>query len=342
MRGLAAAWLDRGTLARLLWPLSLLYGCAWGAYRALHRLGWRRRERLPVPVVVVGNLIAGGAGKTPTVMAVVGLLRRAGWTPGVVSRGYGRRERTLREVAPTSTAREVGDEPLLIHLRTHAPLVVGRDRVAAARLLLQRHPDVDVVVSDDGLQHLALARDVSVIVFDERGAGNGWLLPAGPLREPMPATPPPASLVLYNASAPSTPLAGHLTARRLAGAVGLEGWWGGEPPSTPALQRLAGRPLLAVAGLARPQRFFDMLRAAGLQVDTLPLPDHHAFDTLPWPAGTAEVVLTEKDAAKLRPERLRTLAAGAPPRVWVAALDFEPDAGFARALSALLPRANKT
>ena len=341
MRGLAAAWLDRGTLARLLWPLSLLYGCAWGAYRALHRLGWRRRERLPVPVVVVGNLIAGGAGKTPTVMAVVGLLRRAGWTPGVVSRGYGRREQTLREVTPTSDAREVGDEPLLVRLRTRVPLVVGRERAAAAHRLLQRHPEVDVIVADDGLQHLALARDAAVLVFDERGAGNGWLLPAGPLREPLPDAVPAASLVLYNAGAPSTSLPGHLATRALAGVASLGDWWAGAAPSPDALGRLAGRPLVAAAGLARPQRFFDLLRTAGLTFDALPLPDHFAFDALPWRAGTADVVLTEKDAVKLRPERLHALAGGAPPRVWVAALDFRPDAAFASALTALLPRTNR-
>ena len=336
MQRLAAIWLERGPLARALWPLSLLYGLLWHGRLALYRARVLRTTRLQVPVLVVGNLIAGGAGKTPTVIATVALLRRAGWTPGVVSRGYGRRDNGLRHVAATSDAPEVGDEPLLIHLRTGAPVAVGRDRGAAGQALLRRHPEVDVVVSDDGLQHLALERDASVLVFDERGAGNGWLLPAGPLREPLPALAPPTSVVLYNARRATTALAGHLASRRLAGAVALDDWWRGATASPALLQGLAGRPVVAVAGLARPERFFAMLREARLLVTPLPLPDHHDFASLPWPAATADVLLTEKDAVKLRPQRLRAMAGGAATRVWVVALDFEPDAGYAAAVLQLL------
>jgi tetraacyldisaccharide 4'-kinase len=336
MQRLASIWLERGPLARALWPLSLLYRLLWRVRLALYRAKLRRTTRLAVPVLVVGNLIAGGAGKTPTVIATLALLRRAGWTPGVVSRGYGRRDHGLRHVGAASDAREVGDEPLLIHLRTRAPVVVGRDRGSAGLQLLRLHPEVDVVVCDDGLQHLALERDASVLVFDERGAGNGWLLPAGPLREPLPAAVPPASIVLYNARRASTSLAGHLASRRLAGAVALQDWWKGAVPSPALLQGLADRPVVGVAGLALPERFFAMLREARLLVTPLPLPDHHGFATLPWPPATADVVLTEKDAVKLRPERLRAMAAGAATRVWVVALDFEPDAGYGAAVLQLL------
>ena len=343
MQRLASVWLERGLPARALWPLSLVYGLLWRARLALYRTHLLRTTRLAVPVLVVGNLIAGGAGKTPTVIATLALLRRAGWTPGVVSRGYGRRDRGLRHVDAASDAREVGDEPLLIHLRTRAPVVVGRDRGAAGLALLRRHPEVDVVVGDDGLQHFALERDASVLVFDERGAGNGWLLPAVPLREPLPDVAPPASVVLYNARHASTPLAGHLALRRLAGAVALDDWWRGSAASAALLQELAGRPVVAVAGLAQPERFFAMLREARLLVTALPLPDHHAFATLPWPPATADVLLTEKDAVKLRPERLRKMAAGVATRVWVVALDFEPDAGYGAAVLQLLdgPRADR-
>ena len=322
---LQQAWLGRGPLARALWPLSLLY-------RGLQARAARRdlAQALDVPVVVVGNLVAGGAGKTPTVQAVIELLRRHGWTPGVVSRGYGRQGDAPLAVDDTTPATQTGDEPLLLHRRARVPVVVGRDRVAAARLLRSSHPRVDIVVSDDGLQHRRLPRCAQMIVFDERGVGNGWLLPAGPLREPFAAAPPPRSVVLYNAAAPSTPWPGHLARRGLAGVLPLADWWRGDVAPQP-LARLAGRPLLAAAGIARPQRFFAMLREAGLHIDELALPDHHDFAALPWPAGTAEVVLTEKDAVKLRPE-----AVGGT-RVWVAALDFALPAAAESELLALLP-----
>ena len=325
---LQRAWLARGPLAWSLRPLSWLYGAVADRQRARFQSGRRQSERVGVPVIVVGNLIAGGAGKTPTCIAVVELLRRHGWTPGIVSRGYGRRDdATVLQVSRTTPASTCGDEPLLLHLRTRAPVVVGRDRVAAARELIARQPSTNVIVCDDGLQHLRLARDAQVIVFDERGAGNGWLLPAGPLREPLPTAVPPRSVLLYNATSPSTPLPGHVVMRGLSGFVSLKDWWSGRA----AKVDLRGRPLLAAAGLAHPQRFFRMLRDQGLQVRELPLPDHHDFAALPWPADTPDVVLTEKDAVKLDPDRPgRT-------RVWVAALDFQLPAAFEAELLALLP-----
>ena len=196
---LQRAWLERGAAAALL-PLAWLFGALAASRRGLYRAGMLRRVEVGVPVVVVGNLIAGGAGKTPTVLAVVRLLQRHGRRPGIVSRGHGRTDAGVLEVSPDTLAQDCGDEPLLLRLRAGVPVCVARDRVAAAQALRRRHPEVDVIVSDDGLQHLRLARDLQIIVFDERGAGNGWLLPAGPLREPLPATPPPRSLVLYNAA----------------------------------------------------------------------------------------------------------------------------------------------
>jgi tetraacyldisaccharide 4'-kinase len=288
-------------------------------------------------VLVVGNLIVGGAGKTPAVIAVVALLRARGYTPGIVSRGYGRSGDAVRIVETDADASVVGDEPLLLRRRTGVPVVVGRHRAAAGLALLQAHPDVDVIVSDDGLQHLALQRDAEVIVFDERGGGNGRLLPAGPLREPVPARLGQRQVVLYNADAPSTALAGHLAQRRLAGAVTLDGWWRGDPPSLALLQSLRGRPLLAVAGLARPQRFFAMLRESGINAEERGLDDHHDFATLPWPAGTADVIVTEKDAVKLRPNRAIEA------HVWVAALDFSLAPAFeADVLSSLPPPRSTT
>jgi tetraacyldisaccharide 4'-kinase len=331
-RRLQRAWLARGPLAVALLPLSWLFAALTALRRGLYRLGLLRAQRLDVPVLVVGNLIAGGAGKTPTTLALLGLLRRHGWRPGVVSRGHGRATSGILHVDAGTPAAQAGDEPLLLHLRGSVPVCVGEDRVAAARALRQRHPDVDILVCDDGLQHLRLARDAQVIVFDERGAGNGWRLPAGPLRDPMPDGIPPRSVVLYNAAMPSTPLPGHLAQRGLAGAVSLVDWWHGVPPQAGALAALRGRPVLAAAGLAQPARFFAMLREQGLDIVEHPLPDHYDFADLDWPTGTADVILTEKDAVKIRPER-----AGAV-RVWVAALDFRLPAAFEQDLLALLPQ----
>ncbi|MDQ2929133.1 MAG: tetraacyldisaccharide 4'-kinase, partial [Pseudomonadota bacterium] len=265
------------------------------------------------------------------------LLRAHGWSPGIVSRGFGReRENEILEVNAGTEARRAGDEPLLLTRRSGAPVFVGADRVAAGHALLQAHPEVDVIVSDDGLQHLGLGRDVEVVVFDERGVGNGRMLPAGPLREPMPesgsgSATNPKRIVLYNAAAPTTPLPGFPSRRALARLVPLADWWRGDTASADVLEQLRMRPVVAAAGVARPRRFFDMLREAGLTINELPLADHFDFAVLPWPIGTSDVVITEKDAVKLVPER----RIGA--RVWVAALDFEPGPGFAEALLSRLP-----
>jgi len=328
-------WQDRGPLARALWPLSLLYGALTALRRAAYRARWLRSERLPRPVLVVGNRIAGGAGKTPTVIALLAHLRAAGWRPGVISRGHGGALRGVLEVRPDTPAAQAGDEPLLIRLRAQVPVVVGVDRVAAGLTLLAAHPELNLIVADDGLQHLRLARDVEVVVFDARGAGNGWLLPAGPLREPVDARgAAPTTLVLYNAAAPSTPLPGACAEARLAGAVALDAWWRGEGASAGALHALRGQRVVACAGVAQPQRFFDQLRAAGLSIDELRPGDHARYDTLPWPADAADVLVTEKDAVKLDPARIAHERPGC--RVWVAPLDFSPEPAFLAALDAAL------
>lgn len=319
-------------MSTALLPLSWLYRALLALRTALYKTGFKRAETLPVPVIVVGNWIVGGAGKTPTTLALLELLRARGLRAGVVSRGYGREGDGVHLVTRVSTAREAGDEPLLIHLRARVPVAVGRDRVAAARSLLAAHSELDLLVSDDGLQHWRLPRALSLLVFDERGLGNGRLLPAGPLRQP-PAPPAQDQLVVYNAPSPSTALPGFVAERRLAGAVPLAEWWAGRPASMDTLLALRGREgLVACAGLAQPQRFFGMLAGLGLAFEPLPLPDHDGFANVPWPEDAAGVLLTEKDAVKLRPERV-----GRTP-VWVVALDFEPGAGFEPALDTQLQR----
>lgn len=328
---LLGQWQRRGWAMRLLLPVAALYGGLTALRRLAYRHGWYRSEAAPRPVIVVGNLITGGAGKTPVVIALVQLLRQMGHVPGVISRGHGGQAGAGAQlVQPDSDPARVGDEPLLIHLRTGAPVAVARQRLLAARALCQAHPKLTVLVADDGLQHLALQRDVEVLVFDERGAGNGWLLPAGPLRQPLPTTVPPRTLVLYGAGAPSTPLPGSMGWRRLGMVYSLQDWWLTDA-ATSRVVRLRDRPLLAVAGLAKPEGFFQMLEAQGLNISRMALPDHHDYRSLPWPPDTPDVIVTEKDAVKLQPRRMGST------RVWVATLDFALPADFSQALQRLLP-----
>jgi len=316
---LQRAWLRRGPLACLLWPLSLLYAALFAVRGWLYRLGWLRTERVPVPVIVVGNVIAGGAGKTPVVMAVVQHLQARGMTVGVVSRGYGRRTDDCREVLGDSDPQDVGDEPALIHHATKAPVFVARKRIDAARALLASHPATQVVVSDDGLQHLALGRDIEICVFDDRGIGNGWRLPAGPLRE---AWPRPCDLVLHSGARPA--FAGGYTATRALAYDALTGGGQRVPLAT-----LAGRPLVALAAIARPEAFFDMLRARGLMLaETIALPDHFDFGSWQRPAATGRtIVCTEKDAVKVWRKAPDALAVP---------LHFAPSPEFFTALDAKL------
>lgn len=335
---LQRAWIAGGPLAQALRPLSWLYRALLALRRLLYRAGLLRTGTLPVPVIVVGNWIVGGAGKTPTTLAILALLGRLGIRAGVISRGYGRDIGNggdggdVRLVARDTPARQAGDEPLLIHLRAGVPVAVGRDRIAAARALLAAHPDLQLLLSDDGLQHWRLPRALSVLVFDERGIGNGFVLPAGPLREPPRARVAADELVLYNAARPSTALPGFVAQRRLAGAVALADWWQGQPADLATLAALRGRTVVAAAGMAQPQRFFDMLAAQDLTLERLPLPDHFDFTALPWAPGTADVVVTEKDAVKLAPAKVGAA------RVWVVALDFVPEQAFEEALRDRLAR----
>jgi len=298
---LRRAWTHRGVLARLLWPLSQLYGAALTLRGWAYRRGWVRPDRLPVPVLVVGNVVAGGAGKTPVTMAVVRHLQGAGWRPGVISRGYGRMSRGCQAVAESSSASEAGDEPLLIARRTGAPVFVAEARFEAGLALLAAHPGCDILVCDDGLQHLRLARDLEICVFGDLGVGNGWLLPAGPLREPWPRA---VDAALYRGAAPAGTAAAFEVTRALAPhAVDAAGM------HLP-LDSLRGQPLHALAAVAEPEAFFAMLRARGLTLASAQaLPDHYDFDGWERPPHKGErLICTEKDAVKLWPTHPDALA----------------------------------
>ena len=328
-RWLQRAWLRRGATACLLWPVAQVYALLTAWRRILYRTGFLKSTRLPVPVLVVGNVVAGGAGKTPAVIALVQHLQARGISAGVISRGYGRTGQACQQVLPDTPVEQSGDEPALIRRATGAPVFVAPRRADAARALLTKHPEVEVIVSDDGLQHYALHRDIEIAVFDERGAGNGWLLPAGPLREPWPQRLQTSSrtggggidLVIHTGE--QAAFEGFRSTRRLADhARRADG-------SRVPLASLGGQRLLALAGIAKPEAFFAMLRARGLTLaETRALPDHYSFDSYPRPSDKGyTMICTEKDAVKLFPKQ---------PGVLAVPLEFFPEPAFFQALDALL------
>lgn len=321
-------WLRRGYLAWLLLPFSGLYYLLASLRSILFAQGILPSTRLPVPVIIVGNVFVGGTGKTPLTIWLVEALRAAGYSPAVISRGYGAENACPGLVVPDSAPGSVGDEPLLIAQRTGCPVMVGRNRAAAGLALLAQHPEIDVILSDDGLQHYALQRDLEIVVSDERGNGNGWLLPAGPLREPASRRRdftvvngvPHAAFTMQGAGREGRrvfcmQLVGK-TAERLADRsqwLTLAEMAATAAPSAENPVRRAVK-IVAVAGIGNPARFFTLLRAAGLQFVALPLPDHYDFSGHFFTELDADIILmTEKDAVKCaRIERLKN-----DPRLWV-------------------------
>ena len=335
--GLLALWSRRGIASTLLLPLAWLYG---GLSAQRLRKHARTAWRAPVPTLVIGNILVGGTGKTPVTIAVCQALQARGWRPGIISRGYGV---TIGPQAHLSqdgaTASRLGDEPALIHAATGAPVAVHPLRARAAAALLAAHPDVTVLIADDGLQHTALARDLEIIVQDGRGIGNGRLLPAGPLREP-PARLAQANWLITQLAAddtlpPTTP-ASPVDTRRGPSAITMrlhpenvthlasgqtlpwDAWQAGH----------GGEPCSALAGIGRPERFFAMLRAAGITLArTLRVPDHQALPAEAlhdFPSGP--ILITPKDAVKCQtPHDTRLWAVQAAPvfsdPAWFDALD---------------------
>lgn len=281
----------------LLWPISMVFRAVVALRRAFYHLGYFRIERLPVPVIVVGNITVGGAGKTPTVLWLVDYLKQQGRYPGIVSRGYGSNAFHPRLVTALSNPDVVGDEPLLLARRSGCPVWVGKDRVATARELLNTHPECDVLVCDDGLQHYRLGRDMEVVVMEYlRRFGNGFMLPAGPLREPMGRLKSVDAVVVNGAAWLEGP---NQFAMRLKGATFRNL---AEPERYAPADEFKGRRIHALAGIGNPRRFFDHLRELGLEVAEHPFPDHHVFSAKDLEFSGAEaVVMTEKDAVKCAP-----------------------------------------
>ncbi len=293
-RWLQRQWFEQRRLTPALWlwlPLSWLYG----VLSALNRRLSKPRQ-LPVPVIVVGNIIVGGAGKTPLTLWLAQQLKVRGWRPGIVSRGYGRSTEGVVAVSADARPADVGDEPLLLARRSGVPVWVGRQRAEAGAALLDAHPEVNVLLCDDGLQHYALARDVELVVFDARGAGNGWRLPVGPLREPLGRLATVDAIIRNNlkdfnsAAVPTFDMA--LQPGRF--------YRLGDPQQTCSAGSLkAGAPLHALAGIGNPDRFFQTLESLGLTCERHPFPDHHQYSVADLAfARDGILLMTEKDAVK--------------------------------------------
>ena len=320
MASLATHWQRRTLVARLLWPASMAFRALVFLRRWAYRLRLLASHRVGIPVVVVGNVVAGGSGKTPLVLWVARFLARRGWKPGIVSRGYGARVESPRAVTIVSQAAEVGDEPVLLARRSGCPVWVGPDRVAAIAAMRAASPEVNVVVLDDGLQHYRLERDLEVAVVDARLFGNGWMIPAGPLREP-PARLRSVDAVVTNATSAIPGYAMRVEgefAHRLVDATDRR-----------PLAAFRGQRVRAIAGIGEPRRFFALLSTHGVTAIEHPFPDHHplrpadlAFD------DDAPVLMTEKDAVKL--------CGSSDPRWWVVPVEAELDPAFGEWLATRL------
>ncbi len=290
----------RGIAACALWPISVLFGLVVALRLMAYRWGIFESKQTAVPVLIVGNVVAGGAGKTPVVMMLAAHFGARGVAVGVVSRGYGRQKQDCREVVNDSLAADVGDEPKLLKQVTGVPVFVAPKRYEAATALLAKYPGTQLIVCDDGLQHRALKRDLEICVFDDRGLGNGFLLPAGPLREPWPRK---TDFVLHTGELPFTAAGFHVRRQLSLFAKDIHG-------RQISLAGLVKKPLAAVAAIAQPEHFFAMLRAQGLTLaHTVALPDHYDFVGWTPPIGDGiHVVCTEKDAVKLWPQHPEMLA----------------------------------
>ncbi len=285
-------WDSLGFWHVLLIPLSGLFWLLSGLRRLCYRIGLLRSYKLPVPVVVVGNISVGGTGKTPLVIWLAEALKRKGFSPAIISRGYGGSSSSVMDVHADSDPTMVGDEPVLLVRRGQCPVWVGRGRVKVVRALLKAHPECDVVISDDGLQHYKLQRDFEIAVVDgSRSFENGWLLPAGPLREPASRLKTVDAVVCHGCKPELDAFSMQLEGRVFHNLL--------DPTKTAQATAFAEKSICAIAGIGNPARFFQQLSGLGLKFASQSFPDHHAFRRADLQNIKADAILmTEKDAVK--------------------------------------------
>ncbi len=304
-------WYRLGPWHLLLWPVSLVFLMLVTLRRLLYKVGLIPSVRLSVPVIVVGNIAVGGAGKTPLVIWLAEFLREQGYTPGVISRGYGGKGVVPHSVSSASDPALAGDEPVLLARRLRCPVWVGADKVEVARALLKARPDCNVIISDDGLQHYRLARDMEIVVVDgQRRHGNDLLLPAGPLREPGSRL-GSVDMVVLNGGEPRSGEMGMTLQQGSFHSLSNPEW------KVP-ISEFDDSSLHAVAGIGNPERFFQTLRQMGLQCIEHAFPDHHPYrpQDLQFEAD-ATILMTEKDAVKC--------VGFAPPDSWYLEVSAEVD-----------------
>ncbi len=323
MKHLERIWNGRGTLTLALLPIAYLYGLMVSIRRLFYRVGVLHQSRLPVPVIVVGNITVGGTGKTPVVVWLAHWLREQGYSPGIITRGYrGESAQWPRQVTEQTRASEVGDEAVLLYRRCSCPVYVGPDRFISGQRLWTEQ-DCDIIISDDGLQHYALSRDIEIAVIDgERRFGNGFFLPAGPLREGQ-ARLQRVDLILTNGRAHDGEQPFQVLGN-LAFPVNGQG-------SPRPLNRFSGRQVVAVAGIGNPERFFRMLEGNGVKITRHAFPDHHPFKPQDFaPFAGCTVLMTEKDAVKCE--------AFADDDVWFVPADAHFEDNFTKRLEPLIDR----
>jgi tetraacyldisaccharide 4'-kinase len=299
-----ANWFQEQWAAFTLWhiiliPLSWFFGMVVFLRKSLYKHGWLKSDRLNVPVVIVGNINVGGTGKTPLVIWLAKQMQLAGYKPGIISRGYGGSAQQVTEVLPDSNAAVAGDEAVLIAARTNCPVFVSADRVSAGQHLLKTYPECNIIISDDGLQHYRMQRDVEIVVYDSvKGFGNGALLPAGPLREPK-ARLKTVDAVVSNGADRRKNLHGISAIEMQLVAADFYNLADNQIKSD--VKAFSGQKIVAVAGIGNPQRFFDQLSVLGLQFESRAYADHYIFQAKDLECIDADVILmTEKDAVKCR------------------------------------------
>lgn len=325
-------WQTRGPLAILLLPAAGLFAAVAAIRRMAYRGNWLRGEHAGVPVIVIGNITVGGTGKTPLVLWLAQFLAARGRHPGIISRGYRAAHSDPRAVPVNGAALDYGDEPCLLARRAGCPVWVGIDRAATARALRTAHPEVDVIISDDGLQHYRLARDIEIAVFDgARGIGNGWLLPAGPLREPVTRL-DTVDAVVINGDGQGNIMPRHPQTMTMR-LTGNEFRKLLNPAHVADAAHFLGQRVHAVAGIGNPSRFFSTLQQLGMECITHVFPDHHAYRPQDVDFDDADsVVMTEKDAVKCEP-----FATG---HHWALVVAAEPDPGLGELIIARLAQAS--